>query len=497
MLLADLVATANEIAAVGSRNTKIELLADLLKRCDREEVPIAVGLLSGKLRQGKIGVGWARLSSLDIAHARSSSISISELDKVFSAIQATVGSGSVLARAEIISTLFERATESEADFIRRALIGELRHGALAGVMAEGIAKASGLPASEVRRAAMLSGDLGLTAVVALHDGRAGLKKIGLRIFTPILPMLAATSENIEEALTQTGRASVEWKLDGIRVQVHRLGDDVRVFTRNLNDITDRVPDIPRAVLKLKPERLVLDGEAIAFDASERPFLFQETMSSIGRETVETRVFFFDCLHLEGNDLIDMPLSERVEALAGFAQSLRIPAEVTDDAARAESVLAASIAAGHEGVMVKSLDSLYQAGRRGRLWRKVKPIKTLDLVVLGAEWGHGRRRGWLSNLHLGARGSAREFVMVGKTFKGLTDEILRWQTDRLLKLETHREGITVFVRPELVVEIELDGVQQSTRYPGGVALRFARVKTYRGDKSPAEADTIDTVRGLLL
>jgi DNA ligase-1 len=320
------------------------------------------------------------------------------------------------------------------------------------------------------------------------------------VLRPVQPMLASTAKDVTEALQETGLTSVEWKLDGIRIQVHREGGDVRVFTRNLNDITDRVPDIVADVLAMPSERLVLDGEAIAIDAGDRPMLFKETISSVGRTSAEpevaTTAFYFDVLHADGEDLIDRTLAERLEVLERVVGLRRIPRTVTDDPDVAQRVLDESLAAGHEGAMVKALSSAYQAGRRGQAWRKVKPVRTLDLVVIAVEWGHGRRKGWLSNIHLGARDSEGNFVMVGKTFKGMTDEILRWQTERFSSLERARHGITVELRPEQVVEIGLDGVQASPRYPGGVALRFARVLRYRDDKTPAEADTIEAVRSML-
>lgn len=498
MLLADLVATADAVASTGSRNAKVALIADALRRLEPNEIAAAVGFLSGVPRQGKIGVGWATVWRLEVSPSVQASLTVADLDDALTEIQRTTGQGSALARARILTDLMTRATAAEIDFVRRLMVGELRQGALEGVMTDAVAKASDVPIARVRRAMMLGGDLGKTAELALSRGADGLEAVGLRVMTPVLPMLASTSDDVGAAIATTGLASVEWKLDGIRIQVHRAGDETRVFTRNLNEITERVPEIVAVVRSLPCRQLVLDGEAIGLDEDERPYLFQDTMSRVGRSAGELTLAasFFDCLHLDGADLLDRPLSDRIVALEQIAKPFRVPAietESSDDAAR---FLDGAVAAGHEGVMIKGLRSTYQAGRRGRAWLKVKPVRTLDLVVLGAEWGHGRRRGWLSNLHLGARDPAGGFVMVGKTFKGLTDETLRWQTQRFLELEREREGIAVFVRPELVVEIELDGVQTSTRYAGGVALRFARVLGYRPDKDPAEADTIDTVRALL-
>ena len=500
MLLAELVATARSIAGTPARNGKITLIAHLLRDVRPDEVEAAVGFLAGEARQGRIGVGWATAYRADVAPAAVPTLTIADLDAAFDRILSTTGPGSVESRAAILAELFSKATADEADFVRRLFTGEIRQGALVGLVAEAVARAAGVPSSAVRRAAMLSGDLGRTAAIALRDGQDGLSSVGLQVLRPVQPMLASTADGVVDALTATGRASVEWKLDGIRIQAHRLGDEVRVFTRNLNDITERVPDVVAAVRSLREERLVLDGEAIALDESDRPRLFQETMSNVGRSSAEPDVpmnaMFFDVLHAGGEDLIDRPLEERLRALDDVVAGRRIPGRTTVDPAEAQRVLDEALAAGHEGVMVKALDSLYQAGRRGKAWRKVKPVRTLDLVVIAVEWGHGRRSGYLSNIHLGARDQSGGFVMVGKTFKGMTDEMLRWQTERFSALERARHGITVELRPEQVVEIALDGVQASTRYVGGVALRFARVVRYRHDKTAAEADTIDTVRSML-
>lgn len=501
VLLADLVATLDAVAGTSSRNAKVSLLADALRRVPREEVRAAVGLVSGEPRQGRIGVGWATVLRLESPRepALVASLSISDLDTALERLQTTTGKGSSAERATLLRDLLGRATAAEGDFIRRILIGDVRQGALEGVVAEAVARASDVPAARIRRAAMLAGDLGRVAEIALADP-TGLDSVTLEVGRPLQPMLAATAPGVAEALATTGLASVEWKLDGIRIQVHRAGHEVRVFTRNLNDVTERMPEVVIVVSALPSDRFVLDGEAIALDETERPHLFQDTMSRVGRRTVEPVLalvpWFFDVLHADGVDLLDHPLVERREALERVAGAWRIPSIVTDDAAAAQRLLDEALTAGHEGVMVKGASSTYQAGRRGKAWLKVKPVRTLDLVVLGAEWGHGRRRGWLSNLHLGARDPAGGLVMVGKTFKGLTDKTLRWQTERFQQIESSREGITVFVRPELVVEIAVDSVQSSTRYAGGVALRFARVIRYRPDKDPADADTIEAVRALL-
>jgi DNA ligase-1 len=499
VLLADVVAVSETLRATTSRTAKLTALADLLRRLSPSEVPAAVGFLAGEPRQGKIGVGWATLTAIQPEPAATPLLTVEDLDLALTRIQETTGTGSVVERARQLQDLLGRATAGESDFVRRLLVGELRQGALDGVMGEAIARAAGVPPSIVRRASMLSGDLRETARLALEGGASALQGIGLRVLRPLLPMLASTAESVEEALAETKLSSVEWKIDGVRIQVHRSGDEVRIFTRNLNDATDRLPDVVAIARSLPASQFVLDGEALWPGESGMPRGFKDLMSQFGRlpgrAAAEIVAFFFDCLHVEGADLIDRPLLERLEHLAALAGEWRVPSITTADPATAARSLDAALAAGHEGVMVKAANSTYQAGRRGKAWKKVKAAKTLDLVVIGAEWGHGRRQGWLSNLHLGAIGSDGRPVMVGKTFKGLTDELLRWQTEQLLRLETGRSGIVVFVRAELVVEIELDGAMASTRYPGGVALRFARVRRYRPDKTVAEADTIDAVRRL--
>jgi DNA ligase-1 len=397
--------------------------------------------------------------------------------------------------------VFARATPAEAEFLRDLLTGGLRQGALAGVMADAVARAADVPATGVRRAAMLTGDLGRIATAVLTDGSTALDRIGLEVGRGVQPMLAASAPDVAGALAETGEASVEWKLDGARIQVHRRGDDVTVYTRNLNDVTVRLPDLVEWVRARPARAFVLDGEAIGVDDDARPRAFQETMSTFSRERSQPEperglgAYFFDVLHVDGDDLIDRPLRERLAVLDHVVGDRSIPRLVTAAHDVAADLLDEALAAGHEGVMVKAIDSTYAAGRRGGAWRKVKPVRTLDLVVLAAEWGHGRRQGWLSNLHLGAVGPEGTFVMVGKTFKGLTDALLRWQTDALLAREIGRDGIAVHVRPELVVEIALDGVQASTRYPGGVALRFARVRRYRDDKLATDADPIEAVQAL--
>jgi DNA ligase 1 len=497
-LLAEVVAASREVTDTSSRSAKVAILAELLGRLEPREIPIAVGFLSGAPRQGRVGIGYSTIYRLETEPAREPSVTVDELDRAISAVQETTGSGSAGRRKQLLGELLGRATEQEADFVRRLFTGELRQGALAGVMVDAVAKAGGVSGTLARRALMLSGDLTRTAEIALTEGEEGLRAIGFELFRPIFPMLASTAESMEDGMAGFERASVEWKLDGIRIQIHRRGDEVRIYTRNLNEITHALPGIVGAVRQVPVRQAVFDGEAL-WMSENGPAAFQDTVSQIDSEAPPEGIvtFLFDLLHVDGDDLLDTPLEERAARLEAIAPQLRIPAVVTSDPAAGQRVLDEALEAGHEGAVVKDAESLYAAGRRGKAWRKVKPVKTYDLVVLGAEWGHGRRQGWLSNLHLGARDPRTgEFVMVGKCFKGLTDELLEWQTKELLARETERRGIAVMARPELVVEIALDGVQSSTRYPGGVALRFARVKRYRPDKRAEEADTIDDLRALL-
>jgi DNA ligase-1 len=497
-LLADVVAASNEVAATSSRSRKIAVLADLLGRLEPDEIAAVTGFLSGVPRQGRVGVGYAAVYGVECEPSSEPSLTVADADRAITAVQGSTGSGSAAARRLILDGLLRRATEAEADFLRRLLVGGLRQGALAGLMVDGIAKGAHVPVDLTRRAFMLSGELTRTAEIALTEGEEGLRAVGFELFRPVLPMLASTAESVAEAVGAFELASVEWKLDGIRIQIHRRGDEVRVYTRNLNEITQALPGIVEGARRLPVRQAVLDGEAIWMGA-HGPAAFQDTVAQIdgGAPPEGVVTFLFDALHVDGDDLLDTPLAERAARLEAVAPTLSIPRALTADPGDAQRVLDESLAAGHEGVVVKDAASLYAAGRRGKSWRKVKPVRTYDLVVLGAEWGHGRRQGWLSNLHLAARDpSTGGFVMVGKCFKGLTDELLRWQTAELLARETARRGIAVLARPELVVEVALDGVQASTRYAGGVALRFARVKRYRPDKSAAEADTIDDLRALL-
>ncbi|HLU41617.1 MAG TPA: hypothetical protein VKZ55_04400 [Microthrixaceae bacterium] len=482
MKFADVVTTSAAVAATSSRSAKRDALAGLLRRLGPDEVEPVVGFLVGEPRQGRIGVGWRTISAAARPPAPTPTLSVATVDRTLSEIAALTGPGSAQRRLEALGALLGAATEPEASFLARLLVGELRQGALEGVMVDAVAAAAEVPVATVRRAVMLGGRLDTTARLALSGGVEALGRVGLEVGRPVQPMLASTAPSVREAVDALGSVSVEWKLDGIRVQVHLDDGQVRVWTRNLNEVTDRLPGVVATARSLGARRAVLDGEVIGIDADGRLHLFQDTVSWRGDGTAEhvLRPFFFDVLHLDGEDLVDAPLPDLAEA-----------------------VLEDALAAGHEGVVVKDAGSAYEAGRRGKAWRKVKPVHTLDLVVLAAEWGHGRRRGWLSNLHLGARATGSDgFVMVGKTFKGLTDELLRWQTARFLELaerEEHWDGPgtgVVWVRPEQVVEVAVDGVQRSPRYPGGVALRFARVVRYRDDKVPADADTIETVRALL-
>jgi DNA ligase 1 len=497
-LLGDVVTASRAVAETSSRSQKVAILAELLKRLDPNEVPLAVGFLAGAPRQGRVGVGYSTIYGIERAPAVEASLTIHDLDRAIAEIQEATGPGSGTKRKQILGELLSRATEHEADFVKRLFTGELRQGALAGVMIDAIAKAAGVSGELARRALMLSGDLTRTAETAMVSGEEGLRAFGFELFRPVFPMLASTAGGVGEAMATFERSSVEWKLDGIRIQIHRRGDEVRIYTRNLNPITDALPGIVDAVRRLPVSQAVFDGEAL-WMSEDRPAAFQDTVSQIDSDAPPEGIvtFLFDLLHVDGDDLLDTPLEQRAERLEAIASHLKIPSVLTSDPEDAQRVLDEALQAGHEGVVVKDATSLYGAGRRGKAWRKVKPVRTYDLVVLGAEWGHGRRQGWLSNLHLGARDAGTgEFVMVGKCFKGLTDELLTWQTKELLERETERRGIAVLVRPELVVEIALDGVQSSTRYPGGIALRFARVKRYRPDKAAAEADTIDDLRALL-
>ncbi|MEV2242673.1 ATP-dependent DNA ligase [Micromonospora sp. NPDC049891] len=521
MRFLDLAATSAAVGATSGRRAKVELLADALRRLDPPEVAAGSGWLAGELRQRQTGVGWASLRDLP-PPAAEPTLTVSAVDAAIDEIAAVHGAGSQARRRALLHALYAAATADEQRLLTGLFLGELRHGAQAGLLADAIARAAGVSVAVVRRALLLAGDLRAVAVAALGGGAAALAEFGLRVGRPLAPMLAQSASTVDEALAATGvPAVVDVKLDGIRIQVHRSGSDIAVFSRSLDEITARVPEVVAAVRSLPAREIVLDGEAIGLDATGRPLPFQQTSSAAARragsagpaagapvapavraaaertgETVLTP-YFFDLLHLDGVDLIDLPGRERWAALRGTADaSLLVGRMEVEDPERAGEAFAAALDAGQEGVVVKVPDAPYDAGRRGAAWVKVKPRHTLDLVVLAVEWGSGRRTGWLSNLHLGARDpDTGGFVMLGKTFKGLTDELLRWQTERFLGLAVDRGDWVVRVRPEQVVEIAFDGVQSSSRYPGGVALRFARVVRYRDDKTAAEADTIDAVRAI--
>jgi DNA ligase-1 len=489
VLFAELAAATEDVRALPGRKDKVERLAAALRALAVEERAAGAGYLAGAPRQRALGVGWASLKELPPAAAEPS-LSVAEVDEAFEALASLSGAGSQAARRAALTALLARATVSEQAFLRSLILGDLRQGALTAVVADAVAKAAGVPVAAVRRALMLRGDLGAVASAALgENAEDALAVFRLEVGRPIAPMLASTAPDVEAALAKTGPGAVEWKLDGARIQVHRDGDEVRIFTRTLDEVTARLPEVVEAALALPAQSFVLDGEAIALREDGSPHPFQVTGSrfaSRSGHTVLLTPMFFDLLHLDGEDLLDRPGSERAAALSALVpEPWRVPRGGPE-------LLESALAKGHEGVVVKGLDAPYEAGRRGAAWVKVKPVHTLDLVVLGVEWGSGRRRGKLSNLHLGARGPDGGFVMLGKTFKGLTDAMLEWQTEKLLALEERREGHIVFVRPELVVEIAFDGVQTSPRYPGGVALRFARVIRHRPDKPASEADTLESV-----
>jgi len=508
VLLSELVAASAAVAATRSRTAKTAALAAALRAASPGEVETATAYLSGTLRQRRTGLGWRSLSDLP-PPAGTATLGVAEVHERFEELAAVSGAGSQARRADLVAELFGRATADEQDYLRGLVTGGLRQGALDGLMLDAVAAAAGVPAATVRRASMMAGSTVAVAVAALTHGAEGLAAYGLEVGRPVRPMLASSATTVEEAFGKAapdgGPVAVDVKLDGIRIQVHRAGDVVRVYTRSLDDITDRVPEVVEAVAALPSTRLVLDGEAIALSDDGRPRPFQETgartASRLDVATLRAQVpltpYFFDVLHADGEDLLDLPGSARFERLAALLpESAQVGRLVTDDAAEAERLFASLVADGHEGVVVKALEAPYEAGRRGAAWVKVKPRHTLDLVVLAVEWGSGRRQGWLSNIHLGARDpETGGFVMLGKTFKGMTDEMLAWQTERFLSLETSRKGHVVHLRPEQVVEVAFDGIQTSSRYPGGMALRFARVLRYRDDKTAAEADTVETVRAL--
>jgi DNA ligase-1 len=509
MLLADLVETSRQVGQTRARLAKVALLAACVQRLGRapEVVSLGVSYLGGDLPQGRLGVGYAQLAALrQHPAAAAATLELTEVDRTFTAIKAEAGGGSARRRADALGGLLGRATVDEQQFLVRLMIGELRQGALEGIMVEAVARAFSVEAAAVRKAVMLAGSLAPVAGALAEAGLSGLSRFTLELFRPLQPMLADTAEDAGDAVTRLGEAGFEYKLDGARVHVHKDGDRVEVYSRAQNRVTAAVPEIVERVAALPARRLLLDGEAIAYGPDRRPLPFQETMRRFGRkldvaglrQQMPLEVSFFDVLRIDDDTLIDRPLSERWQALtSATAEADRVPRLVTASNAEAEAFAAAALAAGHEGVMAKGLASIYSAGRRGQEWLKIKRAHTLDLVVLAAEWGSGRRHGWLSNLHLGARDPEHGgFVMLGKTFKGMTDEILRWQTEALQARQIGSDAHVVFVRPELVVEIAFNDVQVSPQYPGGVALRFARLRRYRTDKRAEEADTIHQVRALL-
>jgi DNA ligase 1 len=504
-LLAELVRASQRVGASAARKIKVRELSSLLRALAPEEIDTGVHYLSGEIPQGKIGVGFAAVHAAASAPAaESETLTIAEVDQRLSELAAIRGGGSAARRAEVLKELFSRATAAEQQFLLRLLIGELRQGALAGVMIDGIAAAAELPVAEVRRAAMYAKNLGKVAQAALRGGTAALAGFQLELFSPVSPMLAQTAADVGEALKEIhGEAAFEWKMDGARIQVHKLGDEVRIYTRGLNEISAAMPEIVELAQTFPERALVLDGEAIAFDSSGRPHPFQVTMKRFGRKlhveasrtALPIQAFFFDCLKVGDESIANRPTQERFEALARAVPApLLVPRLITSSEPQARAFYDAAIAAGHEGVMAKALDAPYEAGNRGASWLKIKRVHTLDLVVLAAEWGYGRRTGKLSNLHLGALDPATgEYIMLGKTFKGLTDAMLAWQTREFLAREVRQDQGTVYIRPELVVEIAFSDLQASVRYPGGLALRLARVKRYRDDKRVEAADTMDAVR----
>jgi ATP-dependent DNA ligase I len=507
MLLSGLVECVGRVRATPRKLEKVALLADLLRQTVGRETELCALYLTGTLPQGRIGVGWATLhSGLTEGPVEGEPLSLLDVDRMCEGVAGERGSGSTERRLAAVKALFARARPEERRFLVELFMGEVRQGALEGVLLDAVARASGLPAGDVRQAAMYSGNVGIVARAALEEGAAGLARFSLKLLSPVAPMLASPAEDVEAALGRLGPAAFEWKVDGARIQVHKAGDEVRVFTRHLQEATARVPEVVEWARALAAREVVVEGEAIALRPDGRPFPFQVTGSRFGRSkdveaarrSVPLSSYFFDCLYLEGEGpLVALPYGERFERLSRIAPSgSLLPRIVTEQQDEADRFLHQALEAGHEGLMAKSLQAPYAAGQRGFNWLKLKSAHTLDLVVLAVEWGSGRRQGWLSNLHLGARDAeSGQFVMLGKTFKGLTDELLRWQTEKLQALEVRRDQHTVYVRPELVVEIAFSDVQESSRYPAGMALRFARVKRYRTDKPAGEADTLQTVRAI--
>ncbi|MFG2343230.1 ATP-dependent DNA ligase [Streptomyces phaeochromogenes] len=506
MLLHRLARVSQEVAATSARSRKTALLAELFRDAEADDVPIVIPYLAGRLPQGRLGIGWKILGT-PVPPAAEPTLTVREVDARLTVLGKVSGTGSQAERARLVGELMGASTEPEQRFLLGLIGGEVRQGALDAVAVEGLAQATGAPSADVRRAVMLAGSLQTVAERLLADGPESLAEFRLTVGRPVQPMLAHSASSVTEAIDKLGACAVEEKLDGIRVQVHRDGDHVRLYTRTLDDITDRLPELTSAAMELKGEHFILDGEVTAFDEGGRPRSFQDIAGRVGSrvdvataaEAVPVSPVFFDALSVDGRDLLDLPFAERHTELARLVpEPMRVRrtlvADPADERARAaaEQFLADTLKRGHEGVVLKGLDAPYSAGRRGASWLKVKPVHTLDLVVLAAEWGHGRRTGKLSNLHLGARNPDGSFAMLGKTFKGLTDVLLAWQTERLQELAVEDNGWVVTVRPELVVEIAYDGLQRSTRYPAGVTLRFARVVRYREDKTPEQADTVETL-----
>ena len=503
MLLARLAQVSREVAATSARSRKTALLAQLFREAEAADAPVVIPYLAGRLPQGRLGVGWKVLGR-PVAPAAEPTLTVREVDARLTALGKVSGPGSQAERARLVGELMGAATEEEQRFLLGLLTGEVRQGALDAVAVEGLAGATGAPPADVRRAVMLAGSLQTVAEALLTEGPPALERFRLTVGRPVLPMLAHSASSVAEAVGKLGACAVEEKLDGIRVQVHRDGGLVRIHTRTLDDITDRLPEVTAAALALPGGRFVLDGEVISLDDGGRPRSFQETAGRVGSRVdvataaaaVPVSPVFFDVLSVDGRDLLDLPFAERHAELARLVpEPMRVRRTVVSgpgELPAAEEFLAGTLARGHEGVVVKDLGAPYSAGRRGASWLKVKPVHTLDLVVLAAEWGHGRRTGRLSNLHLGARREDGSYAMLGKTFKGMTDAMLAWQTERLRELAWSDDGHVVTVRPDLVVEIAYDGLQRSTRYPAGVTLRFARVVRYREDKRPEDADTVETL-----
>jgi DNA ligase-1 len=505
MLFVRVVETSAAVSSSPARLKKIAHLADLFRALAPDEIAPVVALVSGEPRQGRLGLGYATISEVSgVRSADETTLTVLDVDRTLGELAQLSGAGSGRERVRLLTSLFEKAASAEQDFLRRALYGELRQGALEGVVLEAVAKSAGIASAKVRRAVLMGGALTAAAHAALTGGEAALDAISVRVMLPVRPMLADSADDVDAALNAIEEASLEYKLDGARVQIHKAGSDVRVFSRTLNDVTASIPEIVTLTRDLPASELILDGEVIALDASGAPRPFQMTMKRFGRtkgidalkSELPLTLFAFDCLFVDGTSLLDEPLSRRVDELSRIAPAVAVPSVLRPTREEAHAFAKTALDRGHEGVMAKVLTSPYAAGRRGSAWLKVKQARTLDLVVLAAEWGHGRRQGWLSNLHLGARDPAtNSFVMLGKTFKGMTDELLAWQTNELLSREIGREGITVYVRPELVVEVAFNEIQDSSQYAGGLTLRFARVKRYRSDKTAADTNTIDDVRKL--